>query len=246
MRRNLVTLAFSIIIALSALDIVTLSQQTGLHIEAPSEVISGEKFKIVITYGGKPQYNVDITVEGAVVEPTKTDQNGVAILTAPNVTKPTKITINIRYTNPQNLFQDMYDYTTVSVLPTKETREKAIVERSTTLFEGKIAIAGNSYWSSKYNVPIGGALVIDINPDGSTVNEYVLTSGAYSMYLENRTIHASSLHQYNVAQGRWVLEWDDIDPRANSFFPAEANVVFENLHAETVSVSVKISRTEAF
>jgi hypothetical protein len=216
------------------MSIIAQAQQEGLRIEAPSEVISGEVFKIVVTYNGKPKYNADVTFEGAVVTPTKTDRNGVAIITAPNVTKPTKVTIHIRYSAEEYPYEDQYSYITIMVLPTKEVREKEMIERSTTLFKGEIKIAGNGYWASRYDVSYIEPLIISIKTDGNTINEFVLDGSSYSRYLENKTIYADDYYQYNVMEGVYILEV----PRGG-----EWHVVLENPHEETVSVSIEISKT---
>lgn len=237
------TIFVAVVIALSAfyLNSKVFAQQEGMKIEAPSEVTSGEKFKIVVTYDGEPLSNADVTFEGAVVEPTKTNSNGVATITAPNVTKPTKLTIHVKgtvlITNGLAHYEDVYDYVIVTVLPTKEVREKEMIEKSTALFKGEIKIAGDSYWSGRYDANTGETLIISIKTDGSAINEFVLDRNSYSNYLENKKITADDYYQFNVIEGVYILE-------VPYTFYGEWYVVLENPHEETVSVSIEISKTE--
>lgn len=226
-------LSLSIFAVIPVMSAIAFAQQEGMKIEAPSEVISGERFRIVVTYDGEPLSNADVTFEGAVVEPTKTNSNGVAIITAPNVTKPTKVTINIKGAPLWQAYE--YDYVTVTVLPTKEVREKEMIEKSTTLFKGEIKIAGNSYWPGRYDVNWNETLIISIKTDGSAINEFVLDKSSYSNYLKNKTILADDCYQYNVIEGVYMLE----APYTDDWY-----VVLENPHEETVSVSVEISKTK--
>ena len=234
MMQRAVALAFFLLIVTPYTGIIASAQGEALHIETPPEVVSGERFKVVVTEDNEPASYAVITFQGAVVEPATTDKNGVAVITAPNVAKPTKIDMTAKK------YYEEYGYATITVLPTKETREEEIIKRSTTLFEGKIMIVGNGYWSSKYSVPATGSLVIEIKTDGHPINEYVLTQKSYSNYLENRIIYMDDYYQYNVVEGRYIIDAKDIYAYSD---PVEAYVVFENPHNETVSVSVSISRT---
>ncbi len=235
MKQNrLIALILSVAIAIPAMSIIAFAQQEGLRIETPSEVISGERFKIVVTYNGKPAGYAYVTFEGAVVEPTRTNDNGVATITAPNVTKPTNVIIYVK--DSDSWSEQFSDYVTITVLPTKEVREKEMIEKSTTLFKGEIRIAGNGYWASRYNVQGGETLIISIKTNGNTVNEFVLDGDSYSRYLENKTIYANDYYQYNVMEGVYVVEV----PQGGEWY-----VVLENPHEETVSVSVEISKTRA-
>ncbi|MDY6986046.1 MAG: hypothetical protein SVE93_06570 [Candidatus Thermoplasmatota archaeon] len=233
MKQNrLITLILSVAIAIPAMSIIALAQQEGLRIETPSSVISGERFKIVVTYNGKPAGYAYVTFEGAVVEPTRTNDNGVATITAPNVTKPTNVIIYVK--DSDSWSEQFSDYVTITVLPTKEVREEEMIETSTTLFKGEIKIAGHSYWASRYDVSYIEPLIISIKTDGNTINEFVLDGNSYSRYLENKTIYAKDYYQYNVMEGVYIVEV----PRGG-----EWHVVLENPHENAVSVSVDISKT---
>ena len=231
MKQNrLIALVLSTIIAMSFMGIIALAQQEGLRIEAPSEVISGEKFKIVVTYEGEPAYNAHITFEGAVVDPARTSQNGVAIITAPNVTKPTKVTMNVKY----HKYEDHYDYATINVIPNKEIREKEMREKSTTLFKGEIRIAANEYWTGNYNLNQNEALLISIKTDGKVIHEYVLDADAYSNYLRTKRVREGDHYLFNVVEGEALFE----APSAGEWY-----LVLENPNTAIVSVSLEINRT---
>lgn len=230
------SVAFILSLLLVAPCMVGEAQLQGLDIEAPSEVFSGEQFKIVVTYDGEPAGNAQLTFEGAIMDPVKTSRNGVAIARAPNVTEPTKVTINVKYHGGvSTAYQYEYDSTTIMILPTKETREKGVKEKSQTLFEGKIVIAPNNVWYAKYGLDEGDTLLISIKTDGKSINEYVLNEDSYTQYQRRRTVSADDYYLFNVIEG-------------DSFFSVppspkgEWYIVLENPHDTAVSVTVSISR----
>ncbi|MDY6985956.1 MAG: hypothetical protein SVE93_06105 [Candidatus Thermoplasmatota archaeon] len=206
----------------------------GLRIEVPTEVLSGETFKVIVTYNEYPASKAQLTFEGAVIEPTKTDSNGVALVKAPNITRQTKVKIHIKYRSM--LFLESYSFTDIMILPKKEEKEKEKKQKGELqrLFKGQIKIAAENYWSANYEMEPGSALLISIKTDGKTINEYVLNKKSYTEYTTNEAIRAEHYH-YNVVEGEYTFQ-------APHEFKEEWYVVLENPHKEVVSVSISISK----
>ncbi len=226
MKQNrLIALVLSVATAMSAMGVIAMAQDGELRIEAPSKVISGEKFKIVVTYEREPAYNARITFEGAVVTPTETDHNGVALITAPDVTEPTKVTMNVKYHHNSD---DYYDYVTINVIP------------SETLFEGTIKIAENSFWAGNYHVTNSlntptDVLSISVKTDGRTVHLFVLNQTSFSNYLKNKQISMKDYRQSDIIEGNYL--WETPLWQSGQWY-----VVLENPHDVAVTVSLEVSK----
>ncbi|MDY6985962.1 MAG: hypothetical protein SVE93_06135 [Candidatus Thermoplasmatota archaeon] len=191
-----------------------------LNIEVPTEVSSGETFKVVVTFGGEPVC-AQLTFEGAVMDPVWTNSDGVAIVKAPDVTKPTDVAITVKFEYNQAIISTTKYYgTCITILPPRE---------------GQIKIEANSYWVNKFHLSLDQVLLISIKTDGHPINEYVLDQNSYSRYLNNSTITLGDYYQYNVIEGDYLFE--------NSLHRnGDWYVILDNLHNTPVSVTVSINK----
>ena len=203
------------------------AQQRGLNIQAPSHIYSGEEFKIVVTYNGAPAADADITFEGAVMDPAKTNENGVIILTAPEVLELTTIIVNIKHNG--------YNYVKLTVLPTDWKGDwNTYIKRSITPFNGTVKVIKNGFWSEKHTLVGGEILLIDLKTDGNIVNLYLMDEDNYRRYATNKTPSFYDYGQYNLIEGTCM--W--INPEGEDGY---RYVVVENPNAINVTFTISIS-----